>query len=498
MTAILPRLHLGSAKKSHSNHNSHKENLNQVIHSGPAIEVFRSLLSKIDINNCQANGENAFYICDLACVYNQFNRWKSVFSNRVDAFFAVKCNPDIQILKLFSKLGMGFDCASNAEINLVLSLGVSPNRIIYANPCKASSFIRHAHANGIQLMTFDNSDELEKIAKFHPAAKLVIRIITDDSKSMCRFGEKFGAPLDSVQELLQLAVQLNLNVVGVAFHVGSGCSSSDSYIDAIRRAKSVFEIAQDFGLQFDLLDIGGGFNDDNFESLADGVLVALNQYFPIGCGVRVIAEPGRYFVSRAFELATNIIARRQAPIQNTSKFNDQNIQKEQQRDPLTLYYINDGVYGAFNCIMFDHQVVNPKILTLGGVFYGDGFSETGYPNSPMTPSYSEHEMDSSTESIDPSSIAPKFSPHQTSSLFLEADLKPCKIFGPSCDSIDVVCPIVMLPVKHLKVGDWMRWTNMGAYTICAASQFNGFKISQVKYTIGDHCIEDELRTILDH
>lgn len=57
------------------------------------------------------------------------------------------------------------------------------------------------------------------------------------------------------------------------------------------------------------------------------------------------------------------------------------------------------------------------------------------------------------------------------------------VWGPTCDSIDCVCPITQLPVA-LQVGDWLGFDNMGAYTICAASQFNGFEFSNVIYTTG--------------
>ena len=92
--------------------------------------------------------------------------------------------------------------ASNGEINQVLQLGVNPERIIFANPCKATSFIRSSAKVGVDMMTFDNTDELYKIARTHPGAKLVVRILTDDSKSLCRLGLKFGAPLVTVPALL--------------------------------------------------------------------------------------------------------------------------------------------------------------------------------------------------------------------------------------------------------------------------------------------------------
>lgn len=164
-------------------------------------------------------------------------------------------------------------------------------------------------------MTFDNGDELAKVKKFHPNAKMVLRILTDDSGSLCRLGLKFGAPLGEVRGLLQKARSLGINVKGISFHCGSGCTNPALYGDAVRRAKWAFEVGAEEGFSFDFLDIGGGFEDDNFEQIAGVVRNAIEEYFPrdgAGKGVRIIAEPGRYYVSKAFELATNIIARRAA------------------------------------------------------------------------------------------------------------------------------------------------------------------------------------------
>lgn len=226
---------------------------------------------------------------------------------------AIKCNPDPHVVKLLAKLGLGFDCASHAEIALVLGLGVSASNIIFANTCKAVPFVRYAHASGVQMMTFDNADELHKIAQHHPTAKMLLRIITDDRGSTCRFGHKFGAPMASVSSLLKTARSLGVDVVGVSFHVGTGCSEPTLYTDALRRAKWVFDLASDLGYSFDIVDVGGGYGYDNFEEIAQALLIGLDQYFPVGCGVRVIAEPGRYFMRSAFDLATNIIGRRLVP-----------------------------------------------------------------------------------------------------------------------------------------------------------------------------------------
>ena len=58
------------------------------------------------------------------------------------SILAVKCNTDPILLKCLAKLGTGFDCASKSEIGSILDMGVSPERIVFANPCKPQSHIR--------------------------------------------------------------------------------------------------------------------------------------------------------------------------------------------------------------------------------------------------------------------------------------------------------------------------------------------------------------------
>ena len=415
------------------------------IYSLSSIETFRKVLNDVDVDECEPAGENAFLVCDLKRVWDRYALWQKEIGDRVEAFFAVKANPDPIIIQLMARLGLGFDCASYQEISQVLSYGVNPNKIIYANPCKASSFIRHAAKQNVRMMTFDNADELLKIQKFHPTARMVLRILTDDSGSLCKLGLKYGAPLEEVRGLLEQARRLDVDVTGISFHVGSGCTNPALFADAIERARWAFDVGKELGYTFELLDIGGGFGGDNFIQIAHILRSAFAQHFPKKDGVRIIAEPGRYFVAEAFEMATNIIARRAKPAQIRAI--DGPIINEDEavvmcrllffQEParmlninsLHLDYVNDGVYGAFNCTMFDHQIVHPKVLTLGGTFISNPSLYTD-----------------------------------------ETEYEPSSVWGPTCDSIDCVSKLSYLPTAQLEVGDWLRWENMGAYTICAASQ----------------------------
>lgn len=327
---------------------------------------------------------------------------------RTDHSSAVKCNPDPEVLRLLAKMGTGFDCASRAEIDLVLGLGIAPSRIIYAQPCKTKSYLRHARKLGVTQMTFDNSDELRKIKECFPEAELVLRILTDDSASLCRFSAKYGASLEDAAELLQLARDLDLNIVGVSFHVGSGASDPGSFGKAVKDARHVFNQAAELGYDLKMLDVGGGFVDETFELFAANLNEALEEHFPHN--VSIIAEPGRYYVATAFTLATHVIARREVSVDGEGGKG-------------YMLYLNDGVYGNFSNIIFDHQHPVPQILSAAAG--GDKMTE-----------YS--------------------------------------IWGPTCDGIDVIADRYFLP-GVVDIGDWLFFENMGAYTKCSATRFNGFK-----------------------
>ena len=100
------------------------------------------------------------------------------------------------LIKFLMTIGCGFDCASKAEIAMVKELGGESEKIIYANPIKDPNFIRFARSQDVDMMTFDAESELYKIKLYHPNAKLVIRIKTDDSNSVHKFSSKFGCSLE--------------------------------------------------------------------------------------------------------------------------------------------------------------------------------------------------------------------------------------------------------------------------------------------------------------
>ena len=370
------------------------------------------------------NMKDAFYVCNVDDILGKQENWTSKMPNIIP-FYAVKCNPCPIILETLAALGIGFDCASKNEIDAVLNIGVHPNKIIYANPCKSRSFIEYAKNVGVKRMTFDNEDELLKIQEIFPESELVLRIKVDDSESKYPLGSKFGARMERVEELLVIAQSLSLNVIGVSFHVGSGCGSAIPYKYALRDAKQVFDMGLEYGFHMTLLDVGGGFpgaSDPKEKSLFDDIAVViqdnLKEYFPSSLypNLTVIAEPGRYYVSSCFTLTTNILAKRIEFADNSD-------------DKIMMYYLNDGVYGSFSNLTFEEGEVIP------------------------VPEIQDKDLSS-------------------------RQVFPSIVWGPTCDSLDCIQKKIFLP--EMFSGEWMTFTDMGAYTLSCGTNFNGFTLPVVK------------------
>src|SRR3989338_3081641 len=124
---------------------------------------------------------------------------------QITPYYAIKANPHPEILKVFARLGAHFDVASAHEMNLVLSLGVPPHRLIFANTIKSIEDIQAAYRRRVRLMTFDNEPELYKIAKHAPGTRVLARIKVENVGSVVELSLKFGADPEHAVFLLRKA-----------------------------------------------------------------------------------------------------------------------------------------------------------------------------------------------------------------------------------------------------------------------------------------------------
>uniref|UniRef100_A0A1B0D0E3 Orn/DAP/Arg decarboxylase 2 N-terminal domain-containing protein n=1 Tax=Phlebotomus papatasi TaxID=29031 RepID=A0A1B0D0E3_PHLPP len=258
------------------------------------------------------------------------------------------------------------------------------------------------------------------------ARSLVLRIRCDAEKAYAPIGDKFGCdPKLEGRLLLTQAKNLGLSVIGISFHVGSGCEDPPSFRKAIAAARTLFDYGTTLGHRMTLLDIGGGFPGHigrEIDEITNVINTALEDYFPPGDynNVKIIAEPGRFFVYSAYTLGATIHSKKQLLDSSGNAYH-------------VKYFINDGVHGTFNFLLYGIPLSSCYALT-----------------------------------------------RRTADKKVTNDsLVQCSLLGPTCNGFDKMTENVHLP--HLDIGDVIVFPNMGAYTLSMSSTFNGFPKPRILY-----------------
>ena len=335
---------------------------------------------------------------------------------RVQAYYAVKANPEPAIVRSLYKIGASFDVASLAEFRLVYeNIKGLPAReqqdfiwdkIIYANPTKPRETLE-ALDQYKPLVTFDNLNELKKIKRFAPHAGVVLRVRVPNTGSVVELSSKFGADPSEAVTLIQAAFDLGLVVEGLSFHVGSQCMNFENFVQALNISASVMQEAGARGHKIKILDIGGGFpapyhrDVESIQVLARKINAEIDRLF--SKDTEIIAEPGRFVVASAATSIAKIIGKAR-------------------RDGKTCYYIDDGVYHTFSGILFDHCQYHLKAFKRG-----------------------------------------------------RAEI--CAVFGQTCDALDTISLSEDLP--DLQLDDLVYCEAIGAYSSASATWFNGFAPAKV-------------------
>lgn len=336
---------------------------------------------------------------------------------RMQAYFAVKANPDPAIVRTLFMEGASFDVASLPEFMIVHeNIKDMPakerqdwiwDKIIYGNPVKTPATLEKLDAFK-PLVTFDNHDEIQKIKEHAPHAGLALRLRVPNTGAMVELSSKFGAAPGEAVDLILEADRVGLVVEGLSFHVGSQTNNFGNYVQALNLCADVFDEARTRGYtKMNLIDIGGGFpvpydaTVKPFQELATIINSELDRLFPKD--IQVLAEPGRFLVAASSYVVAEVIG-------------------TAVRDGKKCYYVNDGVYQTYSGIIFDHCHYPVKAFTTG--------------------------------------------PTQISA-----------VFGPTCDALDTISTAENLPELHR--GDLVYSDLIGAYSNASATYFNGFPPAKV-------------------
>src|ERR1044071_2297437 len=354
-------------------------------------------------------------VVDHDLIRKNYAEFKRYLPN-VQAYFAVKANPEPAIVRTLYRAGASFDVASLPEFMTVYENihGLPPkqqqdfiwDKIIYANPTKPRETLQ-ALDQYKPLVTYDNLDELKKIRQYAPHAGVVLRLRVPNTGSMVELSSKFGCDAGEAVDLILAAFAMGLVVEGISFHVGSQCTNFENFVQALEMAAAVLREAKSRGPEIKILDIGGGFpapynqHVKPFSLLAKKINLEIARLFP--GNMEILAEPGRFLVATAATAVARIIGKAV-------------------RDGKRCYYIDDSVYHTFSGIIFDHC---------------------------------QYHLNA----------------------FRKGKTEICSVFGQTCDALDTISLSEELP--ELEIEDLVYSKNIGAYSSASATWFNGFPPAKI-------------------
>ncbi|MFB9134037.1 type III PLP-dependent enzyme [Vibrio olivae] len=345
-------------------------------------------------------------LLDCDSVRQQYRALSNALPN-VTLHFALKPLPHPAVVDTLLEEGASFDLATTGEVELVASRGVPAHRTIHSHPIKRDADIRAALEYGCNVFVVDNLNELEKFIPYKNEVEILVRLSFRNAEVFADLSKKFGCSAQDAIEIIDRAQAIGVRIKGLSFHVGSQTLNPQKYVDAILACKAVMERVVELGLPaLSTLDIGGGFPVTYTQPVMpiEEFCKPINQALSsLPETVQVLAEPGRFIVAACMTSVASVMG-------------------QAQREGQTWYYLDDGVYGSFSGIIFDHG------------------------QYPLYTTKQSNDMHSSV------------------------------LAGPTCDSIDVISDHIMLP--KLNNGDLIVGRMMGAYTSATATDFNFFKRAQ--------------------
>lgn len=330
-------------------------------------------------------------------------------------YYAVKANPEPDVIHTLHSMGAHFDVASTEEIDICTRVGADTQTFSFGNTIKKPEAIHAAYRGGVPTFVFDSASELEKLARHAPGSEVYCRIISTAHGAKWSLGNKFGCSPEIASELLTRSQDLGLKPRGVSFHVGSQQQDPQQWTQNIAAAAPVFAQCATAGLSLDLLNIGGGFpvpyteEVPNIKDFATTIEESIRSEFGDKArNLHVMSEPGRFLTAESGTIHSTIISSREA-----SETGD-----------LRWLYLDVGRFGGL-------------AETEGEAIRYDLKPQPGTPTD---------------------------------------DLRATAIAGPTCDSADVMYrhQAYQLPAS-LVPGDVLRIKGAGAYTASYSSiGFNGF------------------------
>jgi diaminopimelate decarboxylase len=240
--------------------------------------------------------------------------------------YSVKASSNISLLRLFARLGSGFDIVSGGELHRALTAGAEPAKIVFSGVGKTAAEMERALKVGILLFNVESGEELRALdevgRRLKRRAPFAVRVNPDvDARTHRHIAtglrtSKFGVPFSEAARLYESSRRMKGVVArGVDCHIGSQLTDLRPLKTAATKVAELYRALASAGFCLELIDVGGGlgirYGDERAPTPVQYAAAVRDAVR--GTGARLILEPGRVIAGNAGVLLTRVLYRKKTP-----------------------------------------------------------------------------------------------------------------------------------------------------------------------------------------
>ncbi len=261
------------------------------------------------------------YVYSAAALTHNYHAFDNALPNIPHQIcFAVKANGNLTILRHLANLGAGADIVSGGELYKALKAGIPNQKIVYSGVGKTTEEIRFALQSEILMFNVESESELLAIQaeakQQHKRAPISIRVNPDVDPQTHHYiatglkENKFGLPVGKAIELYhQAALMPELEICGIACHIGSQLTSLQPFSAAFDRLLEMIRQLEQDNILLSYIDLGGGlgirYKDETPPAPKEYGILIQDKFS--GLSKTILLELGRAICAEAGFLLTKII-----------------------------------------------------------------------------------------------------------------------------------------------------------------------------------------------
>ena len=287
------------------------------------------LIGGVTMSSLAEKHGTPLYIYDKEIIKKKYQQLRDKLPKNIKIYYAVKANPNLEIIRVMGEMCAGFDVASAGETERVIQAGIAPEKINFAGPGKTFAELRYAIDNQIGALSIESEQEFEHIRtickQLGKTANVFVRVNPDFdlSQSGMKMGggpKQFGVDSKRVPALLKVIKNEKMvNFKGIHIYAGSQNLIADELLQTFEKIlEYAISLVEKTGIPLENLNMGGGFGIPYFAheqeldlaAVGNGLKKLLKQYMPQLAKTSFIIELGRFLVGESGVYLAKVLYRK--------------------------------------------------------------------------------------------------------------------------------------------------------------------------------------------